>query len=139
MAIISGGNIIGNLREPITVRLALATGATGGGVLAWQNPHDSAIIITRLVLDVTTKTTAACTVDAGSAANGTTSSDNLINGLDIGTAIGTFDNVSDGGTNGKARQKLAAKGGAADYLTVSQASGAIAGLVGYAYVTYIIL
>ncbi len=139
MAIISGGNIIGNLREPITVRLALGTVATGGGVLAWQNPHDSAIIITRLVLDVTTKTTAACTVDAGSAANGTTSSDNLINGLDIGTAIGTFDNVSDGGTNGKARQKLAAKGGAADYLTVSQASGAIAGLVGYAYVTYIIL
>jgi hypothetical protein len=116
-----------------TVKLPLAAGASAGGVLAWQNPEAGAILITGLVIDVTTKSTAAGTASFGTAANGTTSSANLIDTLDVGTAAGLFDNNTDKGTNGKTRQKLAAGG----YVTGSQATGAVAGLVGFAYVTYL--
>ncbi len=116
-----------------TAKMPLAAGASAGGVLAWQNPEAGAIIVTGLVIDLTTKSTAASTCDFGTAANGTTSNDGLIDGLDTGTAAGTFDNNTDKGTNGKTRQRLAA--GA--YVTGSQATGAAAGLAGYAYISYL--
>lgn len=117
-------------------RVALAALDTGGGVLAWQNPEASSIIVHRFFLNVTTKATSACTVDAGTTAtNATTSSDNLIDGLDVGTAAGLFDNLGDGGTNGKMKQLLAA----GKWITVSKASGAAAGLVGFAYINYTVI
>ena len=116
-----------------TVKVPISAGASAGGVLAWQKPEAGAVIITRLVVDVTTKSTGAGTASFGTAANGSTSGANLIDTLDVGTAAGTFDNVTDKGTNGKTRQRLAA--GA--FVTGSQASGAVAGLVGFAYITYI--
>lgn len=114
-------------------RVALAALDTAGGVLSVANPEGASLIVTRLILDVTTKSTAACTVDAGIAANGTTSADNLLDGLDVGTAAGVFDNTENGGTNGKGAKKW----GASEYLTASMASGAAAGLAGYAYIEYI--
>ncbi len=79
---------------------------------------------------------AACTGDFGTAANGTTSSDNLLDGVDLNAATGVFDNVDDQGTNGKSRQRLDAKGGATDFITGSKATGAAAGVVGNAYIFY---
>ena len=117
-------------------RVALGSADTAGGILAWQNPEASAVVVTRLVIDRTTKSTGACTADFGTAANGTTSSDNLLDGVNVGAAEGSEDNVQDGGTNGKARQRLDAKGGATDYITGSRATGAAAGLVGNAYIFY---
>lgn len=119
-----------------TARVALATGASGGGVFAWQNPEASSILIVRVVIDVTTKTSAACTIDVGTTAtNATTSSNNLLTGLDVGTAAGTFDNITDVGASGKSRQKLAS----GKWVTASQASGAIAGIVGFAYIQYVVI
>ena len=117
-------------------RVALTASDSRGGVMRWQNPEDNAIIITRMVLDVTTKTSAACTVDAGTARSGTVSSNNLIDGLDVGAAAGPFDNIADKGVNGKERQRLDAKGGATDFVTASRATGAAAGLAGNAYILY---
>ncbi|MEA2781439.1 MAG: hypothetical protein QOK29_2983 [Rhodospirillaceae bacterium] len=116
-----------------TVKVPLTAGSSAGGVLAWQNPESVAILITGLVVDVTTKSTGAGTASFGTAANGTTSSANLIDTLDVGTAAGTFDNNTDKGTLGKTRQRLAT----GSYVTGSQATGAVAGLVGNAYITYI--
>jgi hypothetical protein len=104
-------------------------------VLAWQNPEGTPILVTRLILDVTTKPTGACTLDAGTAADGTTSNDGLLDGVDVGTAAGVFDNLGNAGSNGRARQRLAA----GSYVTVSQASGAVAGLVGSALIAYVVL
>lgn len=119
-----------------SVKVALAALDAGGGILSWLNPEAGPIGILRLELDVTTKTTGACTADSGTTpTSGATSSDNLIDGLDIGTATGFFDNIDQKGTNGKSHQKLAA--GA--WLTISKASGAAAGLVGSAYIQYVIL
>ena len=116
------------------VVLTAADGAAG--VFSWQNPEDSAIVITRLVLDVTTKATAACTVDVGTDGAGTGSSDNLVDVQAVNAATGVFDNIADKGSSGKERQRLDAKGGTTDYVTASKATGATAGLVGNAYVFY---
>ena len=114
-------------------RVALTALDTGGGVAAWANPEAGSIIINRVEIDVTTKATAACTVDIGTTAtNATTSSDNLIDGLDTGTAVITADNITDKGTNGKSRQKLAT----GKWVTASMASGAAAGTVGFLYIFY---
>jgi len=117
-------------------KVALAALDTGGGVLAWQNPESVSIIISRIELDVTTAATAAATIDVGTTAtSAATSIDNLIDGLDVNAATGVFDNITDKGTNGKSKQKLAS----GKWVTGSKASGACAGLAGYAYIHYHIL
>ncbi len=114
------------------VALTAVTGTTAGGVLSLANPEGADIIVTRLVLNITTPSSGAATVDAGIAANGSTSADNLIDGQSVATAAKVLDNVSDGGTNGKARQKWSSS----QYLTIT-ASATLAGLVGNAYIEYI--
>lgn len=120
-------------RLPVVAKVALGTGTSGGGVFSWQNPENRDIIIDRIMLNITTKATSAATVDVGATAtSATTSSDNLIDGLDVNAAVGLFDNITDKGTNGKSRQLLAS----GKWVTASQASGAVAGLVGFAYISY---
>lgn len=119
-------------REVRVYKVALAALDTAGGVASIANPEGVKVIIRRIVVDVTTAATAACTVDAGVAANGTTSADNLLDGLDVNTAAGVFDNITDKGTNGKSRQAW----GASQYVTISKASGAAAGLAGNVYIEY---
>lgn len=115
------------------LKVALAALDAGGGVLSLANPEGVDLIVTRLIVDVTTKSAAACTVDAGIAANGTTSNDTLIDGLDVGSAVILADNIENQGTNGVSAKKW----GASQYLTISKATGAAAGLVGSAYIEYV--
>lgn len=126
--------ITGQRGEVRMYKIALAAADTAGGVASIANPEGVEVLVTRVVIDVTTASTAACTVDAGIAANGTTLSDNLVDGLDVNAAAGTFDNITDKGTNGKSRQSW----GAGQFLTISKASGAAAGLAGSVYVEYTI-
>lgn len=117
-------------------KIPLASAAdTGGAVFGWQNDEGQSIIITRILLDVTTKSTDAATLDVGTTAtNATTSSDNLLDGLDVGTAAGLFSNLKNPGSNGVPDQKLAS----GKWVTASRASGAVAGMVGSAYIYYIL-
>lgn len=107
---------------------ALAAVDTGGGIFSWQNPEAGAILVHHVVLNVTTKTTGACSVDVGTTAtNATTSSDTLIDGKDINAATGIFTNDESAGTNGKPFKRLAS----GKWVTASMvAGGATAGLVG---------
>lgn len=130
--LISGLAAQGVSSVPKVAKVALGVGAGAGACFAWANPEAAAVIVTRVVLDVTTKATSAGTVSVGQAANGTTLSANLIDTLDVGTAAGTFDNLGSPGTLGKPLQKVAA--GA--YVTGSKASGSLTGLVGSAYIHY---
>lgn len=118
-----------NFAQNVT-KVALTALDTGGGVLSWANPIAATILITRVVLDVTTKATGACTVDVGVASGATTSNDTLMDGLDVGTAAGVFDNIENQGTNGVATKKMTSS----QYVTASMASGAAAGIVGSAYI-----
>jgi len=113
------------------VALTAAEDTTAGGVLSMANPEGIDLLITRLVLNVTTASTGAAAVDAGIAANGTTSSDILIDGKSVATA-GVFDNIEDQGTNGRA----AVKWGASQFLTIT-ASADATGLVGEALISYV--
>jgi hypothetical protein len=113
-------------------RFTLAAADAAGGVAAIANPEGVDLWVEELILEVDTRSTAACTVDAGIAANGATSADNLIDGLDVGTAAGVFSNDVSPGTNGKAGVKW----GPTQYLTISKATGAAAGLVGEGHVKY---
>jgi hypothetical protein len=114
-------------------KVALAAVGTGGGILAWQNPEAGSIHVLRVVLDVTTQTSGACTADVGTTAtNATTSSDNLIDGVSL-AAAGLLDNLGDAGSNGKTRQKLAT----GKWVTASVASGTVTALVGFAYIHYV--
>jgi hypothetical protein len=115
--------------------VALVGATIHAGVVAWQNPEGAAIIILRVLVDVTTIATAAGALSAGTTAtNATTASANLIDTLDVHSATGLFDNVTDGGTLGKARQKLAS----GKWVTISEASGNLTGLVGNLYIQYVV-
>ena len=120
-------------RSVKVAKVALAAVDTGGGVFAWANPEAGSILIERVILDVTTATSGACTADVGTTAtNATTSSDNLIDGVSL-AATGLKDNLGDAGTNGKAKQRLAT----GKWVTGSVASGTGAGLVGFVYIHYL--
>ena len=122
-----------NARLVKVARVALGAVDTGGGVFSWQNPTGQNVIVGRVVLDVTTPSSGACTLDVGTTAtSATTLSDNLIDGLSAATAAQVADNLGNAGTNGKTRQKLAT----GKWVTGSVASGASAGIAGYAYIHY---
>jgi hypothetical protein len=106
-----------------------------GGVIAWTNPETVAIIIDRVVLDITTVSTGASTIDVGvTETSATTTSDTLLDGIDGNAATGVFDSMNaalDSGANAKA-QKLAA----AKWVTIDEKTGDTTGLVGNLYVYY---
>lgn len=136
VAVSAGGTehmrVGGNWRARKIAKVALAAAAGGGGVLAWANPEGATIIITRVMLHLTTGV-AAQTADVGVAANGTTSADNLLDGVSIATNNSILDNVEDQGTNGTSRQLMTST----QFITAT-ASGTPTGLVGNAYIEYII-
>lgn len=104
------------------------------GFAAWQNPEVGTILILDVILQVTTASTGACTLDIGTTAvSAATSSDNLMNALSVATA-GVFTNGSDAGTNGKSRQSLAA----GKWVTVHEASGNATGMIGELTIFYLI-
>jgi len=116
---------------PSEVRTAsgsLTAGNANAFTFAWQNPELQAIIIVELMVDVTTAGgTAGSVLDAGSAANATTHSSDLITGADL-NAIATYVST--------ARIKVAANGGASDWVTGQILTANAAGLVGKYYITY---
>ena len=117
-------------------KVPLVASDSAGGVFAWQNHHSESVIVTRVVIDLTTKATGAGTLDVGmTATSAATSADNLIDGLDVNAATGVFDNVENQGTNGTGAQKVAS----GKWVTASKATGNMAGIVGSAYLHYHLL
>jgi hypothetical protein len=113
------------------VPLTATTATTGGAVGAWLNPENVAIIITRLQIDVTTKSTGAANLSVGVGTGATTSYANLIDTYAIGGTEKVVDTNVDGSTNGKETQKCAL----GSYVTFS-AGASTAGLVATAYIQY---
>ena len=113
--------------------LTAATTTTGGDALNLANPEGADLIITRFIINVTTEATGAATVDAGVAATGT-SNDELLDGVDVGSAAILDDNI-----NGVVAGEVASavvEWGSDEYVTVTP-SATLAGLVGTYYIEYI--
>jgi hypothetical protein len=132
---IKGGSVVnadrqGSAEEFVAVG-SLASADTGGGVVSLANPFETEVVVTDVMIDVTTGSTASATVDVGISAGATTSADNLLDGVNVGvTGVGgsprVFNSKKDAGTNGVG----AVAWSTSQYLTVSKATGACAGLVG---------
>ena len=116
---------------PKVDRLALTASDTAGAIFNWMNPVSGPVLVVRTIIDVVTPATNACSISAGTGPS--IPSANLIDTLDVHSAAGAFDNLSNPGSGGKTSQLVAA----GNYLTGSKASGATAGLVGQAYIEYI--
>ena len=110
--------------------ITASTGAAGGAFNI-ANPTGATIMITGMVLDITTGSSGAITIDAGVAATGTTS-DTLIDGAACSVAH-VIDNIGNHGTNG-GMDKCASS----EYITgtLSGASATFAGTVGIWYRYY---
>jgi len=108
---------------------AMAAVGTAGGIFAFQNPHAVPILVLRAILEWTTVSSGACTVDVGVAANGTTLSDTLIDGQSVATTAGLVSST--------VPRRVDANGGTSDWVTASVASGTVTGLAGRVYVEYI--
>lgn len=115
-------------------RVSLTGAAIRAAVVGWQNPEATAIIVDRVVLDITTASAGASTIDAGvTETSATTSSDTLLDGVS-GTPAAVFDSMNaalDTGANAKA-QKLAA----GKWVTFDEVSGDTTGMVAVAYIHY---
>lgn len=118
--------------QAIQVPLA-DTGDAAGDLAAIQNPTSTACVILEAFVNLTTAASAAATVDIGVAADATTSSDTLLDGIDVNTATGVFSIGVNGGSNGKQGQPW----GATQYVTASEKTGNTAGLEGTLTVLYI--
>ena len=88
-------------------------------------------------MDITTVATGACTLDVGlTAVSATTTSDTLLDGIDVNAATAVFDSMNyalDSGANAKA-QKLAE----GKWVTFDEKSGDATGLAGKAYIEYVV-
>jgi hypothetical protein len=116
-----------------TVKIPLAANDAAAGIFTWTNNEPVAVIVTKAVVDVTTGSSGACSISIGQAATAVLSN-NLVDTLSVATA-GSFDNITDKGINGKARQRVAP----GQVVTGSTASGASSGLVGNVYLDYVLV
>ena len=106
------------------------TAATGaGGALAWANPTGETIIVTKLDVHISTGSGSA-TIDAGVAANATTSNDTLIDGQSTATAA-VINSAVHHGTNGLGAVPMTSS----QYITGS-ITGSIGSFVGTAYISW---
>jgi len=123
-------------KRPIKVKkVALAAVGTAGGVFAFT--PGVAGYVHLVVLNITTLTSAACTVDVGVATDETTLSDSLIDGANVaastGVSSGIFTNIANAGSNGKTIKLFTST----QAITGSVASGAATAIAGYAYIHYV--
>tara|TARA_Y100000296_G_scaffold54621_1_gene62674 strand:+ start:81 stop:542 length:462 start_codon:yes stop_codon:yes gene_type:complete len=121
-----------------TVKATLSAAVGAGGVLAWQNPESSAILVTGFAIDITATASTSTQGDFGPAANATTTSDTLIDSFDLNAAVAVADCFVDAGTNGAGMCKLDAADGTTDYITGTLLTGFATSMTGTAYITYVL-
>lgn len=124
-----------NDRQIITEVVAVSGAALHAANLTlWTAPADCYIL--RVLLDVTTASTGASTIDIGyTAASATTASDTLLDGVS-GTPAALFDSGNaalDSGANAKAQKAASGK-----WITADEASGDTTGMVASFVVQYIL-
>lgn len=110
-----------------------------GGVIAWQNPEASSILIIDSRLVLTVVSTGACTLDIGTTAtSATTTSDNMFDGIDATATAPAIYSMSNAAldTAANVEGKILAAG---KWVTIDEKTGDATGLVGNLYVEYIVL
>lgn len=112
-----------------------AAAAGNAGILSLANPEGKDLIITRFIISTTTASAGATTIDAGVDADGTGSSDTLLDGVAI-NAVGIRDNIQDQAGNGLDSARWADDA----FITITKTAGNAGseiGLVARVFVEYI--
>ena len=104
--------------------LIAVTDTAVGGLIKLENTTGKDLWITLFLIDVTTPSTGAATVDIGVDDVGDTSVDDLIDGGDVNTAAIVLNNLVSGGTKG-----TIVKWPSGHFITAT-ASASLAGIVG---------
>lgn len=122
-----------NDRQLICEVVAISgTALHAANLTLWTAP--AAALIDRVVLDITTQSTGASTIDIGyTATTATTSSDTLLDGVS-GASVAVFDSADpalDSGANAHAQKAAAAK-----WITADEASGDTTAMVANLYIWY---
>ena len=114
---------------PVHITLPLVADAV---VHSLQNPFDVDCFVSAIV-EITT-VDATETIDVGLDTAGTTSGDELIDGLSIATA-GVFNSSDEPGTNGNTYVRLDKKGGTNDFLVWTQSAGSnsVVGFIAFVF------
>lgn len=123
-------NNLGYIQPSETRSIAgnLTAGLQNAFTFTWQNPEAQSIHIIEVMIDITTAGgTAGAILDVGTAPDATTHSNDLINGANL-NAIDNHVSTT--------RLKLAAAGGATDYVTGQILNANASSLVGKYYITY---
>ena len=112
----------------ISRQVAVEDSTTSGQILAIQNPNPYPVIVELTEVYIKAIPDGACSLDIGVAVDGSTSSDNLMDGIALHTApVNTvYNNIEDPGTNGKYGQYCPA----GYYVTATVASGDAEGFEG---------
>ena len=116
---------------------ALTAGNANAFAFAVQNPEGVDCVVTNVVVDITTAGgTGSSVLDVDVAANGTSTGDDIIDGLDL-NQTGSFDRHQDPGSNGGAPVKWDKNGGTNDYVTGKILAQNAASLVGSVIIEYV--
>ena len=87
------------------IRGALTASDSAGGVFSEENTYGTDLIVDRVLIAVTTASSGACKIDVGTAADGTTLADTLIDEANVASA-GVFDNITSEGSSGSSVGKF---------------------------------
>jgi len=115
------------------LRGALTASDTVAEVFQLTNSYGSDLIVTRAMIQVTTVSSGACTIDVGAGSGASTSYDNLLDGIDVNGSTGVSDNLKSMHAGDSGRSVVIWK--STEYINASKKTGATSGLVGY-YAVY---
>ena len=128
----ASGVLLSNKIKVATVALSAAdtSGTTAGALFSWQNTEGGSIFVQQVLMDITTATSGACTVDIGYEATVSAAQNHVFDGLDLSAIdlVSSTDKVSTaiGGV----------KVGDDEFIHGTNASGDSTGLVGNVYIQY---
>lgn len=120
------------------VKGALADGVADTFAFTWQNPESTAILVQRVVIDVTTQATAAAVMDVGVVANATSTAATIFDDLTLDSAA-IYDHLLVSGTGAGGVHKVDANGGTNDWVTGKILTQSGADLVGKYYIEYVVV
>jgi len=112
---------------------SLGAARTTAGVLSWTNPEGVSVLVDSILLDVTTAATSGtCTIDVGATTSSIVITDTMIDGASTASTARIYNHLKDAGSNGLGAVKVA-KG---NWITGTEKTGSVVGLVGTYYIHY---
>jgi hypothetical protein len=139
--VVTGATAINIPTDQGGVRVAsgdLAAVNANSMAFTWQNPEAVAILVQRVIIDVTTQATAAAVMDVAVVASAADTAATIFDDLTLNSAA-VYDHSLESGTGLGGVHKMDEKGGANDWITGKTLAQNGTDLVGKYYIEYIVV